>query len=37
VFLGPGEGVDVEDGTDPLVVKRWPQARVDALLARLAQ
>jgi hypothetical protein len=37
VFLGPGEGVDVEGGTDPLVVKRWPQARVDALLARLTQ
>jgi ferric-dicitrate binding protein FerR (iron transport regulator) len=36
VFLGPGEGVDVEGGADPLVVKRWPQARVDALLARLA-
>jgi hypothetical protein len=37
VLLGPGEGVDVEGGTDPLVVKRWPQARVDALLARLTQ
>jgi hypothetical protein len=37
VFLGPGEGVDVDPGTDPLVVKRWAQARVDALLARLGQ
>ena len=35
--LGPGEGVDVEPGTAPLVVKRWPQPRVDALLARLGQ
>jgi len=32
-----GEGVDVGPGTEPLVVKRWPQARVDALLARLGQ
>jgi hypothetical protein len=37
VFLGPGEGVDVDGGTDPLVVKHWPQARVNALLARLKQ
>jgi FecR protein len=38
VLLGPGEGVDVDRGsTDPLVVKRWPQPRVDALLARLGQ
>src|SRR3954447_10510353 len=37
VVLGPGEGVDVDRGTDPLVVKRWPQPRVDALLARLGQ
>ena len=37
VVLGPGDGVDVEPGTDPLVVKRWPQPRVDALLARLGQ
>lgn len=36
-MLGPGEGVDVDPGTDPLVVKRWAQARVDALLARLGQ
>lgn len=37
VVLGPGQGVDVEPGSDPLVVKRWPQPRVDALLARLGQ
>jgi hypothetical protein len=38
VLLGPGEGVDVERGsTEPLVVKRWGQPRVDALLARLGQ
>ena len=37
VVLGPGDGVDVEPGTAPLVIKRWPQPRVDALLARLGQ
>ena len=37
VVLGPGEGVDVEPGSEPLVVKRWAQPRVDALLARLKQ
>jgi ferric-dicitrate binding protein FerR (iron transport regulator) len=37
VLLGPGQGVDVEPGTDPLIVKTWPQARVAALLARLGQ
>jgi ferric-dicitrate binding protein FerR (iron transport regulator) len=37
VFLGPGEGVDVDPGAEPLVVKRWGQPRVDALLARLGQ
>jgi hypothetical protein len=37
VMLSPGEGVDVEPGTEPLVVKRWAQPRVDALLARLRQ
>src|SRR5262249_19834904 len=37
VVVGGGEGVDVEPGTDALVVKRWPQPRVDALLARLGQ
>jgi ferric-dicitrate binding protein FerR (iron transport regulator) len=36
VTLGPGEGVDVE-GVGPLTVKRWPSARVAALLARLGQ
>ena len=35
VVLGPGDGVDVEPGTDPLTVKHWPEARVQALLARL--
>jgi hypothetical protein len=37
VVLGPGQGVDVDAGPDPLVVKTWPQARVAALLARLGQ
>ena len=36
VVLGPGEGVDVE-ATGALTVKRWPPARVAALLARLSQ
>lgn len=36
VVLRPGEGVDVE-ANGPLVVKRWPAARVAALLARLGQ
>jgi ferric-dicitrate binding protein FerR (iron transport regulator) len=35
VVLGPGEGVDVE-AVGALTVKRWPAARVTALLARLA-
>jgi ferric-dicitrate binding protein FerR (iron transport regulator) len=37
VVLRPGEGVDVDRGTGPLTVKRWPAARVSALLARLGQ
>lgn len=37
VVLGPGDGVDVEPGAAALVIKRWPQPRVDALLARLGQ
>ena len=37
VLLGPGDGVDVDPGNDALVVKRWPQPRVAALLARLGQ
>jgi hypothetical protein len=37
VTLGPGQGVDVDPGTEPLVVKTWGQPRVDALLARLGQ
>jgi ferric-dicitrate binding protein FerR (iron transport regulator) len=36
VVLGPGQGVDVE-ATGALVVKRWPPARVAALMARLGQ
>jgi ferric-dicitrate binding protein FerR (iron transport regulator) len=36
VTLGPGEGVDVE-AAGPLTVKRWPPARVAALMARLGQ
>jgi hypothetical protein len=37
VVLGPGQGVDVDPGTADLIVKRWPEARVAALLARLGQ
>lgn len=37
VNLGPGQGVDVEPGTGPLVVRRWPAARATALLARFGQ
>jgi hypothetical protein len=37
VVLGPGDGVDVDQGTGPLTVKHWPEARVTALLARLGQ
>jgi hypothetical protein len=37
VTLGPGEGVDVETTRGPLTVKRWPKARVAALMARLGQ
>jgi ferric-dicitrate binding protein FerR (iron transport regulator) len=36
VTLGPGQGVDVE-AAGPLTVKRWPPARVAALMARLGQ
>jgi hypothetical protein len=36
VVLGSGEGVDVAPGA-PLTIKRWPPARVSALLARLGQ
>jgi ferric-dicitrate binding protein FerR (iron transport regulator) len=36
VVLGAGDGVDVEPSGD-LVVKRWPPARVTALMARLGQ
>ena len=36
VTLGSGEGVDVED-MGPLTIKRWPAARVSALMARLGQ
>jgi len=35
--LAPGEGVDVEAGSGPLTVKRWPARRVSALMARLGQ
>ena len=37
VLLGPGEGVDVERGTSPLTIRRWPAARVSALMARLGE
>lgn len=38
VVLGPGEGADVDkDSVAPLVVKRWPEARVRALLSRFGE
>lgn len=37
VELGPGEGVDVEAGTEPLTVRQWGAARVAALLARFGE
>jgi ferric-dicitrate binding protein FerR (iron transport regulator) len=37
VELEPGEGVDVEPGTTPLTVRRWPVARANALLARFGR
>lgn len=36
VVLKPGDGVDVES-TGTLIVKRWPPARVAALMARLGR
>jgi ferric-dicitrate binding protein FerR (iron transport regulator) len=36
-MLQAGEGADVTAGTRDIVVKRWPQKRVDALLARFGQ
>jgi ferric-dicitrate binding protein FerR (iron transport regulator) len=35
--LGAGEGVDVAAGAGPIVVKRWAQTRIDALMARFGQ
>jgi len=37
VNLGPGEGVDVDQGSAPLVVRRWPAPRASALLARFGR
>ncbi len=37
IFLGPGEGVDVDNGVGTLTVGRWPAARVSALLARFGR
>jgi ferric-dicitrate binding protein FerR (iron transport regulator) len=37
VFLGPGEGVEVDKGVGSLTVERWPAARVSALLARFGR
>lgn len=37
VFLGPGDGVDVEAGAAALEVKTWKAKRVKALLARFGQ
>jgi ferric-dicitrate binding protein FerR (iron transport regulator) len=35
--LGTGEGADVAAGTGPIVVGRWAQTRIDALMARFGQ
>ncbi len=37
VRLEAGQGVDVGPGPGPLTVKRWPPARVRALLARFGE
>jgi ferric-dicitrate binding protein FerR (iron transport regulator) len=37
VALGPGEGADVSPGDEPIVVKRWAEQRVRALLARFSE
>jgi FecR-like protein len=36
-LLHPGEGADVSAGAGPIVVKRWAEKRVEALLARFGQ
>ena len=36
-LLRAGEGADISAESGPIVVKRWPQPRVDALLARLGR
>lgn len=35
--LAKGQGVDVEAGSGPLTVKRWPARRVSALMARFGR
>ncbi|WP_157018824.1 FecR domain-containing protein [Mesorhizobium xinjiangense] len=37
VVLGPGEGVDVDESGAALEVRRWPAARVNALMARFGR
>jgi ferric-dicitrate binding protein FerR (iron transport regulator) len=37
VVLLPGEGVDIDGGSAPLTVRRWPAERVEALLDRLGE
>jgi hypothetical protein len=37
VILGPGEGTDVDAGSTPLVVRRWPTDRVAHLFARFGR
>ena len=37
VRLRAGQGVDVNRSAEPLVIKRWPAARVAALLGRFGQ
>ena len=37
VVLGPGAGVDADEGSDALQVKQWGEARVRDLMARFGQ
>lgn len=36
-LLGPGEGADIDARPGPVSVKRWPETRVKALMARFGQ
>jgi hypothetical protein len=37
VVLKPGQGADISAGRGPIAAKRWPKARVQALLARFGE